>query len=85
MENKNLNDQQQPVKNEGWAEDISSHGLRHYYKDGVSLCGRAKEKHFFRNFDKESLGYAFAEDCKLCIKKKKELVEKENSKQNLAK
>lgn len=76
MENKNCLQKNEHPTREGWVDDISSHGLRHYFKDGFSLCGRAKEKHFFRHFDKETIGSEFACDCKLCIKKLKKLREK---------
>jgi hypothetical protein len=61
------------ISNEGWCIDVTSRGRTHYYKDGVSLCGEAREKHFFTNFNKDEDGYAFSKDCKYCIKKLKQL------------
>lgn len=55
--------------NEGWANDITTRNRRHYYKDGVSLCGKAKEKHHMRHFDRDSKGSHYACDCNTCIRK----------------
>lgn len=34
---------------EGWSDDVTgtSGRRRHYYKDGVSLCGKWNQKFFF--------------------------------------
>lgn len=59
-------------KNEGWADDISKYKAKtHYYKDGVSLCGKAIEKPYMRNFNKEKFASKYSCDCVLCIKKLK--------------
>lgn len=58
---------------EGWSDDIASRGKRHYYKDGVSLCGIWKQKFYFRHFDKDSIGSKHSCDCVYCIKKLKQL------------
>jgi hypothetical protein len=63
-------------KNEGWSWNVTDHNKTHYYKDGVSLCGKAKEKEFMKQFDKTRIGSKYFFDCMICEKKRKELSEK---------
>lgn len=60
---------------EGWCDDISgtSGRLRHYYKDGRSLCGSWYQKHYFKHFDNSHDGSKFHMDCAICIRKLKQL------------
>jgi hypothetical protein len=56
--------------NEGWAIDICSKNVTHYYKDGVSLCKRKLAKDYFDRYHKEKdysqvLGFV----CTNCQKK----------------
>ena len=54
--------------NTGWALDIASRNKTHYYKNGVSLCGKAIEKPYMKHFDIERNGSKYFHDCTLCIK-----------------
>lgn len=58
---------------EGWAIDVCSKNVTHYYKDGKSLCKRKLDKEYFDRYHKEKdfsviLGFV----CTLCQKKVKE-------------
>lgn len=57
---------------EGWSNDVASRNLRHYYRNGESLCKKAIVKPYMNVFDKESTGSKYAKDCNICIKKLKE-------------
>jgi hypothetical protein len=58
---------------QGWCNDITglSGRRRHYYKNGISLCGKHKVKHFFNIFDPDSPGDKYTQDCCICIKRLK--------------
>ena len=65
-------------KQEGWSSDVTAvRAKTHYYKNGISLCGKAKTKHFMKNFDKERVGNKFFCDCGICIKKEREMLHEE--------
>jgi hypothetical protein len=58
------------IHKEGWAIDVASKNRNHYYKDGVSLCGKATQKEYMTGFNKSKdfsvvLGY----NCSICEKK----------------
>jgi hypothetical protein len=58
---------------EGWDLDVGKKGGKtHYYKNGVSLCGKAETKNYMTNFDKERSGNVYFNDCSTCIKKEHE-------------
>jgi len=56
--------------NEGWSIDITNKRATHYYKNGVSLCGKEIEKFYMDNFNK-SIEYSqvLGFHCILCEKK----------------
>lgn len=59
---------------EGWSIDVTNKKATHYYKDGVSLCGKEHQKFYMDKFDTSVdytvlLGYT----CSLCHKKLKKL------------
>ena len=57
------------IKQEGWAGDITAKGAKtHYYKDGISLCGKALVKEHMKIFDRERFGSKWVCDCGFCIK-----------------
>lgn len=58
------------VEKEGWSIDVTSKNVTHYYKDGISLCGRKRLLFHMDKFDKSKdysqiLGF----NCELCLKK----------------
>ena len=61
---------------EGWSIDVTNKKATHYYRNGVSLCGKETQKFYMDKFDKspdysQVLGYV----CSFCHKKlKKELL-----------
>lgn len=57
------------MEKEGWSIDITSKNRIHYYKDGVSLCGKSRVKDYMTNFDKTSGFSAMSFDCAYCEKK----------------
>jgi len=57
---------------EGWSDSIISNSKVHYYKDGISLCGKKYVDNGNRNFEIRT-GSKYFNDCQLCIKKIKEL------------
>jgi len=59
---------------EGWADDITTRNRVHYYKDGVSLCNKAKQK-FHMTIYRDGIGSKWNYDCSICVKKQKELKE----------
>jgi hypothetical protein len=65
---------------EGWSDSIVGIGNKaiHYFKDGVSLCGRKKVDRGHRHFDKSdrNLSDKYSGHCVLCIKKQRQLIEK---------
>jgi len=60
---------------EGWSIDITNKNATHYYREGISLCGKATQKFYMDKFEKsvdysQVLGFS----CRFCYKKlKKEL------------
>ena len=60
-------------RNEGWSDSYirTNTSTIHYYKDGVSLCGRSKVDLGNRHFEKgeKNINDAYSHHCKLCIKK----------------
>ena len=61
---------------EGWSDSIITYkNPIHYYKNGVSLCGKAVIDNGHKNFDKSKkyLNDKFCGYCVLCIKKLIEL------------
>jgi hypothetical protein len=58
---------------EGWSDStIKTSTLTiHYYKNGVSLCGRSKIDLGNKHFDKrlKDINDAYSYHCKFCIKK----------------
>jgi len=57
---------------EGWALDITTKNTTHYYRDGISLCKKAKLKHFMKMYDKNYVGSFFTGECSICAKKIKQ-------------
>jgi hypothetical protein len=57
---------------EGWSIDITNKRATHYYRNGVSLCGKETQKFYMGNFDK-SIEYSqiLGSVCSLCEKKLK--------------
>jgi hypothetical protein len=57
---------------EGWSIDVTNKKATHYYKNGVSLCGKETQKFHLNNFDK-SLDYSqvLGFVCSFCHKKLK--------------
>jgi hypothetical protein len=58
----------------GWSLSTISRGKTHYYKDGVSLCGKRKVDLSNRNFDSKRMGNIYFHDCGICIKKEMEIL-----------
>jgi hypothetical protein len=62
---------------EGWSDSLirTSTLTIHYYKDGVSLCGRSYTDNGNRFFDKtkKNKSDAYSHHCKLCIDKQNKL------------
>ncbi len=60
---------------EGWADNIT--GLygkySHYYKDGISLCGKWEQTFFMTNFNKDDLHYSHSYYCSICERRRKKL------------
>ena len=67
------------IEQEGWAGDMTAPGKArtHYYKDGISLCGKALVKKHMKFFYKERVGSKWCCDCVFCIKKQLEMIHKE--------
>lgn len=65
---------------EGWSDSLirTKSLIIHYYKKGVSICGRSKvdmgNKHF--ETSKKDISDAYSHHCKLCIKKQNKLISK---------
>jgi hypothetical protein len=54
----------------GWSGNITKKNRRtHYYKNGVSLCGKERVEKHMRVFDATRSGSKYFKDCVLCIKK----------------
>ena len=64
---------QELLEKEGWSDSVirTTTLTIHYYKGGVSLCGRSHvdlgNRHF--NTDRKHLSDAYSHHCKMCIKK----------------
>jgi hypothetical protein len=54
---------------EGWSVDVTNKRATHYYKEGVSLCGKDTQKFYMTKFDK-STDYTqiLGSVCNLCEK-----------------
>ncbi len=62
--------QRNNMDNEGWSIDITKKGAVHYYKNGMSLCGKKILREYMKHFDSRPnfsavLGYP----CSICSKK----------------
>lgn len=66
---------------EGWGVDVTNKKATHYYKDGVSLCGKERQKFYMDKFDtRENYTMLLGYTCSLCQKKLKSLYDNKVSK-----
>ena len=59
---------------EGWSGSYIGYTAStriHYFKNGISLCGRKRQDSGHLHFDKERAGSPKSYDCMFCIKKRK--------------
>lgn len=59
------------IKRQGWSTDITKRGVDHYYLDGISLCGKARDNFHLKHFDPNPLRYSHSGCCLICLKKGK--------------
>lgn len=53
---------------EGWSLSVIKGGKTHYFRNGVSLCGKSKVNRGNKRFDKDRMGNVFFHDCATCVK-----------------